>query len=678
MSDITKKIFSIEQSDDETIRSDRPKSDIIRPLVDETAAGAKAQPHKTVSEEKVPEFVTRDTIRPLSSPPAAYADDTKPLKSTGWIVFGLGLLYFIGAGLYFGLPLFKTPLGLLPVAGLALLLILPLILLFLLWRTLRHLSNMSAQNARLSKAAEILVSPDQEALARTENLAGGIRAEITRVNSSLSDTVEVLKKIQIGVTQESQALDAAGLALSRRSDEVGQNLTLQRQVLESLTGSIDARMSSLSTQIADKGQILDEMCSAAETKILGAGEALVKASADVDEATIVSADRIGEKITALEDTRSKMEQTAEAFTSDIGNSTEKLLETDRYFAEYSEKFQSLNSETQSQITDLQAIIGHGYEMLENLKATSETRASDVASYYDTLSKQLKQSEDDTLAAQGQTARMVESNLAQMRRDFSKMETDIQSLQVKLNRLRESSDEIDYPDPASPRLNLKPLDTDFPPVEPAQHRVRPDPVEVSDRPLNLGVDMEIESPDEPLIKFEPEVIRRPGDVSKKPKSRGFGRRTDKEEKSGWRWKDMLGTLDRPDAPDVQRQVVEPRDSGSMPSQNIDGVSLLKGLKSSPAAIVDEGTVVDATQARINSGEPGLSSVVKDKLPEAVALLKDNLAADPILKANLYAFTVEFSKTIGNTPPTAPALRAAFGSPEGRAYLLCAAAFKPELR
>jgi len=35
-------------------------------------------------------------------------------------------------------------------------------------------------------------------------------------------------------------------------------------------------------------------------------------------------------------------------------------------------------------------------------------------------------------------------------------------------------------------------------------------------------------------------------------------------------------------------------------------------------------------------------------------------------------------IGNTPPTAPALRAALGSPEGRAYLLCAAAFKPELR
>lgn len=679
MSDITKKIFSIEQTADESLSSDASKSDIIRPLAEDGSPSRSTQ-----STEKIPEFVTREAVRPLSTPPPAAIEDTTPSKAAGWIILGLGALYLIGAGLYFGLPLLKAPLGLLPVAGLAVLLILPLILLFLLWRALRHLSAVSQQNAKLSKAAEILVSPDREALARTETLAGGIREQIARVNSGLSSTVEALKGVQLAVTQESQALDAAGLTLSKRSENVGQNLTLQRQAIESLSGSIDARMSALSTQITDKGQKLDEICSIAETKMLGAGDALEKASATVNETVTSSADRIGEKITTLEETNRSLAETAEAFTSKMASSTETLLETDKYFAEYSEKFEGLNTETQSKITDLQAIIGHGYEMLENLKATSETRAADVASYYDALSSQLKQSEDDTLAAQGQTARMVESNLAQMRRDFSRMETDLQSLQVKLNRLRDTSEDFAQAEPTPHRLNLKPLDSDFPPVEPPRRQpARPQRVEIADSPLNLGVDMEIETADDPLINFEPDVIRRLGDTPTKSKGKGFGRRTEKDEKSGWRWRDMLGTLELPDGPTDQTtpgvSLAAPSlIADAIPSRDVDGVALLTALKLSPSAIVDEGTVIDATQARINSGEPGLTSVVKDKLPEAVAHLKQNMAADTALKADLHAFTVEFSKMIGNTPPTAPALRAAFGSPEGRAYLLCAAAFRPELR
>ena len=90
------------------------------------------------------------------------------------------------------------------------------------------------------------------------------------------------------------------------------------------------------------------------------------------------------------------------------------------------------------------------------------------------------------------------------------------------------------------------------------------------------------------------------------------------------------------------------------------------------------MVDATQARVNKGEPGLTSAVTEKIPEAVTHLRDSLSRDPNLKADLLSFTSSFSNMLSNTPPTAPALRAALGSPEGRAYLLCAAALKPELR
>ncbi|MEP4051708.1 MAG: hypothetical protein ABJN22_05645 [Litorimonas sp.] len=673
MSDITKKIFSIEQTGDAPSRSEPSTSDILRPLSEESLTR-----NKKPDAEDVPDFVTREAVRPLASPPSSAIDEIKPTKAAGWVIIGLGVLYVIGAGLYFGLPLVVEPLGLLSIAGLVILLTLPLVLLFLLWRALRHLSLVSQQNAQFSKAAEILVTPDLEALGRTETLAGGIQAQISKVNSGLSDTVEALEGIQTAVTRESQALEAAGLALSNRSDEVGQNLTLQRQALESMSGTFDTRMNTLSTQISDSSQALDGICSAAETKLLNAGEALEKASAIVDETVTSGSTRMAENISALEAASQKLDESANALTADLSTSTETLLSTDSTFVENSEKLQTLNAQTQAQISDLQATINQGQDMLADLKTSAETRTNTVASYYDDLSSQIKRSEDDTLAAQGQTARMVQSNLAQMRRDFSRMETDLQSLQAKLNNLRDASANLPQNEPKPSRLNLTPLDSDFPPVEPPRPIIKPDPVEIADSPLNLGMDMEIESADETLINYEPDVIRRPGDIGVKSKSKGFGRRTEKEEKSGWRWRDMLGTLERPDGSENVTSVPAALDIDAAPTRDIDGVALLTSLQLSPAAIVDEGTVVDATQARINSGEPGLTSVVTAKLPEAVTHLKENLAADAVLKSDLRAFTADFAKMIGNTPPTAPALRAAFGSPEGRAYLLCAAALKPELR
>ena len=654
------------------VRKEPSISDVIRPLSDEPITR-----DKKLEPEDVPEFVTRDTIQPLAHPLSSLETEIKPSKTSGWIILGFGVLYIIGASLYFGLPLLSQSFALMSAAGLILLLALPLILLFLLWRTLRHLGLVSLQNLRLTKAADALISPDQAALERTENLATGIRAQISKVNSDLADTVDAMKDMQAVVARESQALDAAGTVLTSRSDEVGRNLTLQRQALESMSGTFDTRMNTLSTQITDSSQALDGICTAAETKLLSAGEALEKATAVIDETISASAERIDAKVTSLEDTNLKLTETTTALTSDLSQSTEVLLTSDASFVEQSEKLRAINDETQTHLTDLQTTIGHGYEMLEDLREAAKARNSEVASHYEALSNQIKHSEDNTLAAQGQTARMVESNLAQMRRDFSRMETDLKGLQAKLSNLRNASDDIADVEPKPTRLNLKPLESDFPPVEPSRPVVRPERVKFSDMPLNLGADMEIESPDAPLTNFQPDVIRRPGEPSPKPKSKGFGRRSDKDEKSGWKWRDMLGTLERADTVTDFAAPVLPADETSR-RNGVDGVALLTALQLSPAAIVDEGTVVDATQARINNGEPGLTKVVAERLPEAVAHLKDNLEADTGLKSDLRAFTADFSNMIGNTPPTAPALRAAFGSPEGRAYLLCAAAFRPELR
>ena len=189
MSDITKKIFSIEPEG--PARTPEPStSDIIRPaLVDTDEPLSK-------SKEEVPKFVTREAITPLAAPPNLSETEVSS-GAGGWIILGLGVLYLIGTGLYFGQPLLKTPVELVSIAGLVLLLTLPVVLLFLLWRTMRHLRQLNLQNARFAKAADILVSPEGEALSRTKTLAAGIQTEISKVNNSLGEAVDALSLIHI-------------------------------------------------------------------------------------------------------------------------------------------------------------------------------------------------------------------------------------------------------------------------------------------------------------------------------------------------------------------------------------------------------------------------------------------------------------------------------------------------
>ena len=122
VSDITKKIFSIEEADGTPIKTESSKSNWLRPIPDGPILD-----EKDAKVEDVPEFVTRDAVQPLMSPPSNSIEKLTPPKAAGWLILAFALLYVVGAGLYFGLPLLNQPVGLFSIAGIAVLLILSLI-----------------------------------------------------------------------------------------------------------------------------------------------------------------------------------------------------------------------------------------------------------------------------------------------------------------------------------------------------------------------------------------------------------------------------------------------------------------------------------------------------------------------------------------------------------------------
>jgi len=155
----------------------------------------------------------------------------------------------------------------------------------------------------------------------------------------------LLKDVQLSVTRESQALNVAGVTLTKRSDEVGQNLTLQRQALDSMTDTFDTRMSTLSTQIADTSQTLDGVCTNAETKLLNATEALNKASETVDGTVTTGSTQIDGAITSLGEMSRKLDDTVRALSEDLASSAQTLRNADGDYEQNKDELQRLNSQT---------------------------------------------------------------------------------------------------------------------------------------------------------------------------------------------------------------------------------------------------------------------------------------------------------------------------------------------
>ncbi len=545
------------------------------------------------------------------------------------------------------------------IAGLATLLLLPLLLLIPFAMAARRLSDISHQNAQMAAAAQALVTPDQSALDASQSLASAIRKEIASVNTQLADTVEVLSGVQTAITRENQSLDAAGAQLMSRSEDVGRNLTLQRQALESLTGTFDDRMTALSTAIETQREALQTSATAAEAALSPAMETFSL----TNESLKTTAGQTGEVV--------------DGAAKQLGTAMEQLTELEAKLSTQIAQLDDGNIQAQTRLDALQTTVEKGHTLLAELKAATETRKSDLDTLYGELSSQVDAASTTALTAQGETARMVEGNLAQMRREFARMETDMQLLQTRLSTMGAKTDDmaLDLEEKAAAsRLQLRPLETDFPPVEPP-------PRHASDRERKMEASMldltpDVETATEPASTLDlsnQDVLSRPGGEG------GFGRaRKSEKPKDGWRWRDMLGGLDRPDdtAAEPLRAPEIPAAPLTLPkapqAKDVDIVEALSAISLSPAAIIDDGTILDATQGRIDKGVAGLVSAVTKRIPDPVGHLRSCMTEDPVLRANVKSFADQFDDRIGRTSPTAPALRATFGSPSGRAYLLCAAA------
>ncbi|MEP1231148.1 MAG: hypothetical protein ABJG88_10770 [Litorimonas sp.] len=726
MSDISKKILSLEP--DVTPNNPAGKDSIIRSIDLETPTRAVKKPlPKTPSSyasdipslrgtqagsDDFPDFITRSDaiIETNTNGPKARAtmhgnnssiQDTsyrvEPPKTT-WIMWtGITLTFiWIGAvaALYFGV--FGAALSALtPMAlsGLILATLLPAILITMLWLTWRRLAHISYEAGRVAHAAQILTQADKTALANTRSLAVGIQSEMSILDEQLAKMLSRFEALKTDITAHGQDINAVGLTLTERSDDVGRNLTLQRQALESITGTFDTRMETLGTTIETQSAKLSEVTQNAAKHIETAEETLTKAAQTLD--------KTGQDIHLVsQDTAKTIQANADTLTANHENLSElheKITElvkaltiqqdkVKQDLAAQSENLHDMSNMAKNSTDMLQQNLSLGSDLLSALSTTNQSTQDTVQQQFSDMKNMLEHTQEraDELA---QTANnRVKDSLSQTRKDLSKLETDMQVLSAQISNAREQNTQLELgmlnassPNPSGTgRLKLKPLETDFPPVEPPRspysdkslfaNETQPvfeDDFDDNDLhiPINLGADMEIANPDAELTEFDPDLLR-----PASPTGRGFGKSQNTKEKSkhGWRWRDMLGGLDRPDH---TQNTAAPL---TAPPLGETVVNRLTSMQLSPAALVDEGTVIEAAKARLKTGPASMLSIVETRLPSPIAHLRSELAQDNDFQNTAKSFVTQYGQIIAQVSPQDNILRGKLGTSEGRAYLICAAA------
>lgn len=786
MSDIFKKVTSIEPVDEDALDAlnltpadEAPHRSLLRPL-----------PEDMPENDPVPEFITRgsdiaDTpapkapapeITPLShaqpelTPPPAltaapvlaaapvamaasetYAPSTNWMKWTGiaaviiWL--GASFAYMYGS---FDLGRKLTDMTPMQIAGIVLAVLFPAILLGLLFYTMRQLSAMSVQAHQLSRAAYALTQPDESVIAKTAIMSKAVKTEIDSVDARIDQALARMNSLESVLKTQTSELAQATAATSQTTDEIASRLSTQRLALETIAGTFDNRMAMLSSTLDEQSGKLEASTQLAEHKIQearisidGAAEKINAASDVVRGNTIDAASTLTkshEEIESLaEMIRARSAELDEVYrkhaqdlTAMIGELRDEQQDMSISLEERLVKMRDMSLSAKVSAESLTEASKAGKETVQALAEATRLTDTAVKQRFTEMENMVKFSGEKADSISDRAARRVQDSLSQTRKEIARIENDMVALQARLNAPQPAEslplDIPEQPKPVKrPRIRLKPLEEDFPPVEPPNFQPEPEPLtlrptpepdavfepapapepqpqsiarpdekalELLDEltlevePLDLTADMMPIDPDADIKTFSPETLTSPSpdisvsDDTLRPAAPpttdevvSFGNKKSKpaKEKSGWRWRDMLGGLERPD--DVTRQ-----DEGFMPlsmtpPREISDQRMLASLASlglAPAAVIDDGCIIEAANTRKTKGAIAMSQAVARRMGDPVRHLHRAMEENPALKTDTRAYVAQFQARIEAIENDREAIRTKLESDAGRAFLLCDAA------
>jgi len=662
--------------------------------------------------DPVPQFITRDEVQRHNQ---QLNMDPPSFRWMGWVIgISIFLWLLISSAVIFGnfdLGLNWNRLSPIQMAGLVLLVLFPAFLIGIAGYAFKQLAKISTQASELSKAALDLSQPDVSVISKTAIMSAAVKQEIESVDSQIDVALSRMRTLESTLKNQTDSISATHNMTDNVAEKVAQSLSAQRVGLESMADIFDERVAGLNQALKSQFESLETASNLSEQKIDEARIGVEGATAKINAAADFLRSQSLDVTSSMVDNNSEIERLGQ-MTTERANQLEKIYA--KYATEITEMIESLRDEQDNLGLSLENRLSSMREVALSAKTSADnlTKASlsgqqtvtalaDAARITDSAVKQRFAEMEDMVKysnakaeSLSQTAtRRVQTSLANTRKEIARIENDMASLQSRLDisETRNPQAPIGAVNPAlsqhaapakakagktkelkrKGRLRLKPIEEDFQYDD--LDALNNLDLKVED--VNYEQDIKKPDMDAHLTQFDPEPAQMPPTDPDLHRDKDIRRTTESTPelrgRTRWNWRNLIPGAERDN--EVANPLTEtPENPQSSHGNEQQIIANLSALGLTPTAIVDDGCIIEATNARKAKGSIAMSQATSHRLSEPVTHLREALEVNAEFKSELRAFTRQYQNRLNAIANDREAIRTKLESETGRAFLLCDAA------
>jgi len=562
--------------------------------------------------------------------------------------------------------------------GLTVMALFPLILIGLTTFAFRHLTALTRASDKLKVTAEALMTPDDTVITRSTIMAKSIQSQVDEVNLKVSSALTRMELLDDMVKSQGSSLAKSTIAIETTTGQIEDRITAQRNGLESIANLFEGRMETLShmmeghsSQLASSGQMAEQRVEEARVSVESAAERIASASETVRQNAVAAAQtlsgsqieitKLGDDVqaqsTRLDAVYRQHLTDLKAMLSDLRGQQDELAAT---MEERLSKMRDMSLSAKVGAQSLTEASIKGRETVEALNEAASLTDTAVRARFSEMEEMVKYSTARAESISETAARQVQNSLSTTRKEIARIEADMMDLMDKLGNAEAVKSTLTAPQTQTPSLrrdqfteppfmdNTHSADTaeSSRNTEPSLYKLRgaiertaPPP------PTPASADLDFHDPETEDL---PAILKRPsGDSGSKDRGK-------------WSLRGLF-TPEEQDSPPIIRSVSDD-----------DIISKLTKLGLTPAAIVDDGCIIEAANLRVVKGALAMSEAVARRLGEPVRHLFLAIETDAMLKLDITQFATQFNSRIAPLESNRESIRKELESEVGRAYLLCDAA------
>ena len=368
-----------------------------------------------------------------------------------WIIISSAVAYG-----YFDLGLTWKTLTPINLAGLTLLVLAPAFLIALSAYTFSQLAHLSRAAGQLNTTTQALMRPDETVIDKTMQMSQVIKNQIDTVDARLAQAQARMADMEGVIGVQSDALKGLRISIETSAHHITHTFQMERSEFESASAELDEKMNALIRMVSEHSATLSQLSKLAEQKITEARINTEGAAAKMNSASELVRQNTVEATASLKSGHQEIEQlgdmilkSSHGLDSIYKNHAKDLT---LMIEQLRDEQENLGVSLEARLAKMRAVADSAKLSAESLTVAGESGRNTVVALSEAsritedalrtrfaeMEKMVEYSNSRAENINQMAARRVQNSLALTRKEIARIETDMQTLQDRLNTQIEAS------------------------------------------------------------------------------------------------------------------------------------------------------------------------------------------------------------------------------------------------